>query len=378
MLISMRAIPNRIARFFAGQPENSRVKQDFPKIGVLNSGPLDAITDVAGVRVGHCTLDAGPIQTGVTVVVPNADPFLRRPLAGQAVFNGFGKTVGLMQVAELGYIETPLALTNTFSVGTVAEAQIRQAIFRHREIGREWTTVNPLVAECNDGYLNDIQSFSVRAEHYDAALKTASAEFAQGSVGAGRGMSCFGLKGGIGSASRVVECDGRRCTVGVLVLANFGKSRQCILAGRAIGGILRERLQHLEGGSDSGPEKGSIIVVLATDAPLDSLQLTRLARRAGNGLARTGSICGHGSGDLSLAFSTSQFLPWPEQKEPTSLLHAPDHWLEFLFQAAVDATEQAIIKALFLAETVRGRDGHCRHALVDVLPDWRETVQWRG
>uniref|UniRef100_UPI0026060540 P1 family peptidase n=1 Tax=uncultured Bilophila sp. TaxID=529385 RepID=UPI0026060540 len=141
----------------------------FPRVGSLPSGPLDAITDVGEVRVGHCTLDAGAIQTGVTAILPNADPLLRKPLAACRVFNGFGKSVGLMQVAELGCLETPLALTNTFSVGEIATAQIRQAVAAHPEVGREWPTVNPLVLECNDGYLNDIQALAGRGEHYLAA-----------------------------------------------------------------------------------------------------------------------------------------------------------------------------------------------------------------
>ncbi|WP_337637775.1 P1 family peptidase [Bilophila wadsworthia] len=182
---------------------------DFPRVGVLPSGQLDAITDVGDIRVGHCTLDEGNVHTGVTVVLPNDDPLMQKPLAASCIFNGFGKSVGLMQMAELGCLETPLALTNTFSVGAIATAQIRAAAAAHPEVGREWSTVNPLVLECNDGYLNDIQSLAVTEKHYIEACASASREFRQGSVGAGRGMSCFHLKGGIGSASRIAECGGR-------------------------------------------------------------------------------------------------------------------------------------------------------------------------
>ena len=150
---------------------------DFPRIGVLPSGPLDAITDVGDVRVGHCSLDEGNVHTGVTVVLPNDDPLMQKPLAASCVFNGFGKSVGLMQMAELGCLETPLALTNTFSVGAIATAQIRAAVSAHPEVGREWSTVNPLVLECNDGYLNDIQALAVTEKHYIEACASASREF---------------------------------------------------------------------------------------------------------------------------------------------------------------------------------------------------------
>src|SRR5690606_22919404 len=185
---------------------------EYPRIGVLPAGAHDRITDVAGVTVGHATLDRGDVQTGVTVIHPHdGDPFLERAPAAASVINGFGKSMGLVQLDELGVIETPIALTNTFSVGEVATAQLRQAIARHPEIGRDWPTANPLVLECNDGYLNDTQAFAVRGEHYEQAAARAATDFAQGAVGAGRGMSCFQLKGGIGSASRMaIAKDGQR------------------------------------------------------------------------------------------------------------------------------------------------------------------------
>ena len=351
---------------------------DFPRVGVLPSGPLDAITDVGEIRVGHCTLDAGDIHTGVTVIVPNADPLLSKPLAAQCVFNGFGKSVGLLQIAELGCLETPLALTNTFSVGAISTAQIRAAVAAHPEVGRAWSTVNPLVLECNDGYLNDIQALALNETHYQQALALADRDFTQGSVGAGRGMSCFQLKGGIGSASRLVSCGGQAFTVGSLVLSNFGKAEHCLLAGHPVGACLRERLDQTSSVCPDvrlgAPEKGSIIMILATDAPLDCLQLGRLARRAGNGLARTGSIYGHGSGDLAVAFSTSQHLPQGAEA-PVPLLHAPDSWMDGLFMAAAEATEQAIFKALFFAEPFVGRDGHRRSSIQEVLPEWRSIVK---
>ncbi len=278
--------------------------------------------------------------------------------AATAVLNGFGKSIGLIQVEELGQLETPLALSNTFAVGTLAQAQIREALAAHTEIGRDWPTINPLVFECNDGYLNDTRALAVREEHYQQALGTASADFAQGSVGAGRGMSAFELKGGIGSASR---CAGG-FTVGALVLANFGKLPMLTLAGLPVG-------QELAAAQEStvSPEKGSIIMLLATDAPLDARQLRRLALRAGAGLARSGSVFGHGSGDIALAFSTAYTLPHLATQPMPAIAMLHETQLDPLFHAAAEATEQAIVHALWRAESVTGRDGHQRRNLREIL-----------
>jgi hypothetical protein len=218
----------------------------LPFIGNLLQGERNAITDVAGVTVGHRTLSDGGVQTGVTVIRPHAgDAFRDKVPAAAVVLNGFGKSVGLVQLEELGVLETPIALTNTFSVGTVATAQIRDCVARNPETGRALPTVNPLVFECNDGYLNDIQRLAVTEADYLQALQDAGEDFAQGSVGAGRGMSSFQLKGGIGSASRRVSSrapgptpSGAACgchTVGTLVLANYGRQPQLLLAGHAVG-----------------------------------------------------------------------------------------------------------------------------------------------
>lgn len=333
-----------------------------PRIGTLESGPRDAISDVGDVRVGNVTLDLGAVQTGVTVVVPHAgDLFLDKVPAAAAVINGFGKSVGLIQVAELGVFETPVALTNTFAVGTLMQAQIRAAMAMHPRLGREWPTVNPLVLECNDGYLNDIRALAVGEAHYDLALATVAADFVQGSVGAGRGMSAFELKGGIGSASRRAG----DYLVGALVLANFGRLPALTLAGRPLG----RRIAQFDKGGQNGdrPEQGSIIMLLATDAPLDARQLRRLALRAGAGLARTGSVFGHGSGDIALAFSTAYTLPQDADRPMPALAMLHETRLDPLFYAAADATEQAIVHALWHAEPVKGRDGHRRRTLRDIL-----------
>ncbi|MBC7635470.1 MAG: P1 family peptidase, partial [Acetobacteraceae bacterium] len=240
--------------------------------GDLPPGPRNAISDVAGVTVGHCTLSDGDIQTGVTAIIPHqGNIFADRPVAAADVLNGFGKSVGLMQIEELGQIETPILLTNTFGVGTCANALIRRAISENRHIGRRTSTVNPVVGECNDGVLNDIQAMAVTEAHAIAALNAASPDFASGAVGAGRGMSCFGFKGGIGTSSRMVTLDGTQHCIGGLVLANFGRAGDLRLPdGRIVCPA-----------APPDAECGSVIVVLATDVPLDHRQLRRVIRRAG-------------------------------------------------------------------------------------------------
>lgn len=351
-----------------------------PRTGVLPTGPLNRVSDVAGVRVGHCTVDNGDVQTGVTVIQPHDDDiFLQRVPAASTVINGFGKSLGLVQLNELGVIETPIALTNTFSVGEVATAQMREASGKHSEIGRDWPTVNPLVLECNDGYLNDIQAFAVQQTHYQHAVDAATAKFEQGSVGAGRGMSCCQLKGGIGSASRLASWqDSSAHTVGALVLANFGRLANLTVGGTPVGRTLVKMLQASAGPAatelDAETDKGSIIIVLATDAPLESRQLKRLSMRAAAGLARTGSVYGHGSGDIALAFSTAYRIPYHEQDPMPAVAMLHETRLDALFEAAAEATEQAIANALWAATTVHGMDGHSRRALTELLPDWRKQM----
>ncbi|MEB6663627.1 P1 family peptidase [Achromobacter ruhlandii] len=353
---------------------------DQPRIGKLEAGPFDSICDVGDISVGHCTLDDGALQTGVTVVRPHGgNLFLDKVPAAATVLNGFGKSTGLVQVQELGVLETPIALTNTFGVGTVANAQIRAAVAATPEIGRGMSTVNPLVFECNDGYLNDIQAMAVQESHYAQALAAADKRMAQGAVGAGRGMSCFSFKGGIGSASRVATIQpGLRYTVGALVLANFGRLPNLTVAGRPFGRRLADQLDRglAQAGENAAivPEKGSIILLVATDAPLDARQLRRLSLRAGAGLARTGSVFGHGSGDIALAFSTAYTVPQQAERPMPALAMLHETRIDPLFEAAAEACEQAIIAALWRAEGVQGRDGHHRAAIRDAAPDWRQWL----
>lgn len=336
----------------------------IPHIGFLPAGARNLISDVPGVTAGHSTIALGDIQTGVTVIRPHqGNPYRSKVPAASVVLNGFGKSIGLVQVAELGTLETPIALTNTLSVGTIATAQIRAAIADNPRLGREEPTVNPLVFECNDGYLNDIQALAVEETHYREALANASVDFALGAVGAGRGMSCFELKGGIGSASRRVDIAGHAYHVGALVQANFGKLNDLTLGGNRIGPALSCKVSS----ASAAPEKGSIIMVVATDAPLDARQLRRLALRAGAGLARTGSVFGHGSGDIALAFSTAQTVPHLPENALQSFSCLHETLLDPLFHAVADSVEQAIVHALFAAETVVGRGGNRRIALRDLL-----------
>ena len=372
-----------------------------PRVGRLAAGPRNTIADVAGVTVGHATISAGDLQTGVTVVRPHAgDPFIDKVPAAAVVINGFGKSVGLMQLNELGVLETPIALTTTLSVGTIVMAQVRAAIAAHPGLARTTTTVNPLVFECNDGYLNDVQALVIAEAHYREALATAAVEFGRGAIGAGRGMSCFELKGGIGTASRATATNvSSGWTLGVMVLANFGRLENLTLAGRAIGPVLAARI--VARNTDVAQrDQGSIIVILATDAPLDHRQLRRVATRAAAGIGRTGSYYGHGSGDIALAFSTAatvQHEPsarppegglapaWREGAQRKGCPKAPqavrdvrvlaEIELDPLFEAAAEATEQAIIDALFAAETVTGFESHTRYALTDIAPDWAELIR---
>ena len=274
-------------------------------LGSLQRGSKNSITDVDGVAVGHETVtnDAGSAQTGVTVIVPHAGNVFREKLiAACHVINGFGKTTGLVQIDELGQLESPIALTNTLSIPAVTEGLLDLLLMQNPEIGVTTGTVNTVVAECNDAFLNDLRGRHVRREHVARALAAATRDrVEQGAVGAGRGMSAFGLKGGIGTASRRASAEQDECMVGVLVLTNFGQLRELVIAGRPVGASLAA--ERREAHSASGA--GSIIVIVATDAPVSSRQLKRLLRRAQNGLARTGSVTAHGSGEIVIGFSTA-------------------------------------------------------------------------
>jgi D-aminopeptidase len=326
--------------------------------GKLPPGDHNSIADVPGVAVGHHTIAEGELRTGVTAILPHGgDVFRDKPVAAAWVLNGFGKSIGLMQVEELGQLETPILLTNTLSVGTCGSALIRRAIAANPEIGRRTSTVNPVVCECNDGFLSDIQALAVTEADANAALDAAAPDFASGAVGAGAGMSCFGFKGGIGTASRRVRIGGADHHFGVLLLANFGRA----------GDLRLPDGRRVDPQAAVTPENGSVIVVIATDVPLDHRQLRRVIRRAGAGLAWAGSFWGHQSGDLSVGFTTANRVAHDSRDEILPFRMLNEERLDLLFQAAAEATQEAVYDALAAADTTRGRAGHVRLGLRHAL-----------
>jgi D-aminopeptidase len=359
-------------------------------LGRLQPGPLNAITDVAGVRVGHTTLirgdgprvvGEGPVRTGVTVVVPHdGDAFIEPVFAGCHRLNGNGELTGLEWVRESGFLTSPIAITNTHSVGVVHDALLVHAVRAHPPAAEFWSL--PVVGETFDGVLNDINGFHVHPEHLDAALDAAAGgRVAEGAVGGGTGMICHEFKGGIGTASRVVPADGG-FTVGALVQANYGRRELLRIDGVPVGeaiptsnvpspwdaaeALARARTDGRVGALEPG--SGSIIVVLATDAPLLPHQCERLAQRAGMGIARMGGIGSTGSGDIFIAFATgNRGLPGPAPVPAPRAVHGvrmlDDTRITSLFQAAVEAVEEAIVNALLVAETMTGADGITAHGL---------------
>lgn len=331
------------------------------EIGILDPGPLNAITDVSGVAVGHFTqIQGDSIRTGVTAILPHSgNIFQQKVPAAIHVGNGFGKLMGYTQVAELGEIETPIILTNTLSVPTAANALISYILADTANLGVR--SVNPIVGETNDGYLNDIRGRHIEPSHVQDAIRQASSGMVEeGNVGAGTGTICFGYKGGIGSSSRQLPSSLGGYTVGVLVQTNFGGVLQ--IAGVPVGKELdRYYLRdHIEESAD-----GSCIIVVATDAPLDDRNLRRLAKRAMFGLAQTGGIASNGSGDYVIAFSTAEKLRRPHRSESSKIGAAVlrnDH-MSPLFLAANEATEEAIINSLFAARTMTGVAGREIRAL---------------
>jgi D-aminopeptidase len=334
-------------------------------IGSLEPGPLDAITDVDGVRVGHTTLVSGDsVRTGVTVVVPHpGNCYAERVPAAAYVLNGAGEMTGRAQVEEWGVLVSPVYLTSTHNVGLAYDAAVEYALRQSPDVVRRGGFVIPVVAECNDGGLNDGYGRHVKAEHVFAALAGASiGPVAEGAVGAGTGMTCYQYKGGIGTSSRLVGIGEQTYAVGALVLANHGSREQLRVDGVPVGRLSQVPLPSWVAPPPPARE-GSIIMVVATDAPLVPSQLRRLAVRTGLGLARTGSTSGHGSGDLALAFSTANRLRLDSPEPLDRWLAIRDAALNPIFQAVVEATEEAILNALCMAETMEGRDGRVVHAV---------------
>jgi D-aminopeptidase len=358
-------------------------------IGDLETGPGNAIIDVPGVAVGHTTLihgegplqpGYGPVRTGVTVLLPHTGNLFREKVrAAVYTINGFGKAVGCEEVRELGVIEAPIALTNTLNVGLVADALVQYMVRQNPAIGIQTHSVNVVVGETNDGYLNDLQGRHVKAEHVWAALEKAAAQpVVEGNVGAGTGTTCFGWKGGIGTSSRITSPESGGWLVGALVQANFGDPHDLRILGQPVGQWPLQSREAARGGANGsrntsddraeagpGSDVGSVMIVLATDAPLSERQLGRLCKRAAAGLARLGSVYGHGSGDFVIAFSTAERIADPAPAMTARTLAVIDEGaaMRELFPAVADSVEEAVLNALCMAETMTGRDRHVRYAL---------------
>lgn len=347
--------------------ESKRARDHGVIIGVMQTGSLNAITDVPGVRVGHTTLNEGEsVRTGVTAVLAHSgNIFQQKVPAAIYIGNGFGKLAGISQVQELGNLETPVILTNTLSVPMGIQGTVRYTL--GLEGNENVQSVNALVGETNDGYLNDIRGMHVNEQHVINAIEQAkTGPVVEGNVGAGTGTTAFGYKGGIGTSSRKLPASLGGYTVGVLVQTNFGGV--LTIAGAPVGKVL-ERYPF-----SSAIEKsdGSCMIVVMTDAPLDARQLERVAKRAMLGLARTGGIASNGSGDYVVAASTASSMRIPyntsQKTDPGDVLRNDE--MSSVFMATIEATEEAIINSLFAAETIEGRNGHTRQKmpLDEVIP----------
>ena len=341
------------------------------KLGISfkwKSGPRNLITDVPGVKVGHATIRHGEVNTGVTAILPHErNLFQEKVMAGAAVINGFGKSAGLVQIEELGTIESPIILTNTLSTGTALTAIVKYMMAQNPDIGVKTGTVNCLVTECNDGRLNDIRGLHVTEEHVLQAVQGAAEDFEEGAVGGGTGMVCLGLKGGIGSASRQREADGRTYTTGAQVMSNFGAAGNLVIGGR--------RIDTRKCNEECGREfrdSGSIIIIIGTDVPLNERQLKRVAKRAMISLGRVGSYCGNGSGDIAIAFTTANNQPHYSDRNIWDTKMFYDENIDCVFEAAVEAVEEAIISSLYHAKTTVGVRGNQYMGLLEFLEKYEK------
>ncbi|MBU0506339.1 MAG: P1 family peptidase [bacterium] len=345
------------------QRTRCRVRDLGVHIGFFPSGKFNAITDVAGVKVGHATLiegegrlviGKGPVRTGVTAIIPGENIYYDRLVGGGFVLNGAGEITGFTQVMEWGMIETPILLTNTLSVGTCAEAVVKYMVRKYPSIGQEHDVIIPLVGECDDSWLNDIAGRHVKEEHVLSAIEAAkSGPVMEGNVGAGTGMVTCDFSGGIGTASRRLNVGAGigPFTVGVLVMSNFGRMNDLRFDGIPAGRLISEKFDKL---TRRESIDGSIIAVLATDAPLMTHQLNRLCKRVALGIGRTGSYAAHGSGEIIMAFTTANKMPRQRKKEIVTMRVLPDNLLDPFYRAVVEATEEAILNALCMGNEIVG------------------------
>lgn len=343
-----------------------RLRELGIKIGRMPTGPLNSITDVQGVKVGHSTMirgtgkpgtRKGAIRTGVTAILPNSgNEYVQSIKGGAFVLNGAGEVSGLTQINEWGIIETPILLTNTLSVGSCSESVVKYMVQKHPEIGNRHDVVIPIVGECDDSWLNDIAGTHVVYKNIYEAIESATAgPVLEGSVGGGTGMICCDFKAGIGTSSRVITVDDDQYTVGLLVMCNFGEMEDLRLDGFPIGRVLGQEFKDYQ---RRRYNYGSIIAVLGTDAPLTVHQLNRLAKRVSLGIGRVGSYAANGSGEIILAFSTANKLERFGKSKYYQLKALYDEHVNPLYMASIEATEEAIWNSLTAADSMHGANGH--------------------
>ena len=329
-------------------------------IGTGEIGQLNKITDVKGVKVGHYTLKNENHNTGITVILPCIDnPFANKLLASSYVINGYGKSTGLLQIEEMGYIETPIILTNTLNIGAMHDALVKYMIDTCKKENIDVVSINPIIGECNDALLNNIEEIILDENNLYSAIKDAKEDFLEGSVGAGSGTVCCGLKGGIGSSSRITKIDDKTYTIGVLVQSNFGGINDLIIDGKKIGSILKDKLE------DMDPSQGSIMIIIATDLPVTERQLKRIIKRSVVGLSRVGSYIGNSSGDIVVGFTTENRIPKNSNKLIRNMNYIDESKLDYIFRQVADATEEAILNSLICAETTTLQNKKTRYSLKD-------------
>jgi len=364
-----------------------RLRQLGIRIGSYHTGRHNAITDVPGVRVGQVTIvrgrgdlrvGEGPVRTGVTAILPSTNIFSERVTGSGFILNGAGEVSGLTQLVEWGLMETPIILTNTLSVGTCSDAVVKYMVERHPGIGIEHDVIIPLVGECDDSWLNDIGGGHIRDDHvYEAIEKASDGPVAEGNVGGGTGMVTCDFKGGIGTSSRRLSQQEGGYTIGVLVMSNFGKMRDLRLDGIPIGEILESRF---EGRRLRDSTAGSIIVVVGTNAPLSAHQVARICKRSALGIGRVGSFAEHGSGEIIVGFSTANSIPRQTNKMLYKMKLLLDRAIDPLYRAVEEATEEAILNSIFMANTMDGHSGNVAYALPvnDVMEIVREVSSCMG
>ncbi len=342
------------------------------KIGNYETGDKNNICDVPGVLVGHTTILEGNNKTGVTAILPHGGNLFKNKVVGASyVFNGFGKSIGLVQLDELGTIETPIILSNALSASKTANSLITYMLKDNPEIGVTTSTVNPLVLECNDGSINQTQNRVISDEDVLNAINNSNDDFEQGAVGAGTGMRCHGFKSGIGSSSRIIKIKDKEYVLGVLVNSNFGRSNgtDLIFKGRSLGPLIKNYNLEME------KDKGSIIVVIATNAPFDNRQLKRIAARAIIGIGRTGSYGGNGSGDIFVSFSTTNNVKHYSDDVEEQITRISDSHIDKFFDATVEATEESVLNSLLYAKGMESYNGKYFKSLMEYKELFKDLLE---